>query len=157
MLGRKPISLTGDSSRTDLADRCTRRIYTVQTHALPVSKKFRGNPCLPKRCIMTNSDTTPAKMKILIVDDVPANLRMLGALLEPEGYQLFSAPDGEIAEKVATQAKPDLILLDVLMPGRDGFETCQRLKNDASTADIPVVFVTAFNPTRTETNRRESD
>ena len=85
--------------------------------------------------------------KILIVDDVPANLRMLSALLEPEGYQIFSAPNGNIALKIATQAHPDLILLDVVMPGRDGFETCQCLKNDPSTVDIPIVFVTAKGET----------
>ena len=81
--------------------------------------------------------------KILIVDDVPANLKILSDLLEPCGYHILVAPSGEVALKVAAQMQPDLILLDVLMPGLDGFETCRRLKADAATADIPVIFVTA--------------
>jgi DNA-binding NtrC family response regulator len=88
---------------------------------------------------MTNSISN----RILIVDDVPANLKMLSDLLEPEGYHILVAPNGEICLKVAARMQPSLILLDVVMPGIGGFETCQKLKENSATADIPVIFVTA--------------
>ncbi len=81
--------------------------------------------------------------KILIVDDVPNNLKTLSDLLELAGYHILVAPSGEVALKVAPRMQPDLILLDVMMPGLDGFETCERLKADAETAGIPVIFITA--------------
>ena len=81
--------------------------------------------------------------KVLIVDDTPENLRLLRQALEPEGYSILVASNGEGALKIAGSAHPDLILLDVQMPGMDGFETCHRLKQDETTQDIPVIFVTA--------------
>ncbi len=81
--------------------------------------------------------------KILIVDDVPANLNILCQALETEGYKIVAAPSGAVALQIAHRTQPDLILLDVMMPEMDGFETCQRLKADASTAEIPVIFITA--------------
>jgi len=81
--------------------------------------------------------------KILIVDDVPDNLNVLCRVLETEGYKIVAAPSGAVAFQVAHQTQPDLILLDVMMPEMDGFETCRRLKGDASTAEIPVIFITA--------------
>ena len=80
---------------------------------------------------------------ILIVDDIPTNLNILRKALEPEGYDISVAPNGEVALKIATRASLDLILLDVVMPGIDGFETCRQLKQNESTQDIPVIFVTA--------------
>jgi putative two-component system response regulator len=80
---------------------------------------------------------------ILLVDDTPENIDVLVGILKPH-YQLKVARNGEMALKIANlKAKPDLILLDVMMPGISGFETCQRLKADISTADIPIIFVTA--------------
>jgi len=81
--------------------------------------------------------------KILIVDDIPANLNILRKALESEGYNILVAPSGEVALKIAARATPELILLDVVMPGIDGFETCRQLKQNESTQDIPVIFVTA--------------
>jgi len=81
--------------------------------------------------------------KILIVDDTPANLDLLRDILAPAGYQIFFATGGEQAIRVATEARPDLILLDVNMPQVDGFETCTRLKAVEGVAEIPVIFVTA--------------
>jgi DNA-binding NtrC family response regulator len=81
--------------------------------------------------------------KILLVDDVAANLRVLSAALEPERYEIFAAHDGPSALKVAVKARPDLILLDVMMPEMDGFETCRRLKQSEATRNIPVIFITA--------------
>ena len=83
--------------------------------------------------------------KILLVDDVPANLSVLSAALEPEGYEILAASGGGQALKVAARARPDLILLDVLMPEVDGLETCRRLKQDPATREIPVIFITARN------------
>ena len=81
--------------------------------------------------------------RVLLVDDTPANLKLLRQALEPEGYSILVAPSGEAALKLAPSAHPDLILLDVQMPGLDGFETCRCLKQDPVTQDIPVIFVTA--------------
>ena len=84
---------------------------------------------------------------ILIVDDTPANLGVLVETLGATGYQLMVAEDGEEALAQTAQTQPDLILLDVMMPGIDGFETCRRLKARASTRDVPVLFMTALNET----------
>ncbi len=85
----------------------------------------------------------PASPKILLVDDVAANLSVLTAALEPEGYEIMAVPSGELALKVAGLARPDLILLDILMPEMDGLETCRRLKSTEATRAIPVLFITA--------------
>ncbi|HEY2329390.1 MAG TPA: sigma-54 dependent transcriptional regulator [Verrucomicrobiae bacterium] len=91
---------------------------------------------------------TPATIeKILLVDDVPANLAVLTSALEPQGYEIFAAPNGTIGLQVAVKAKPDLILLDIMMPGLDGLETCRRLKQNEATRDIPVIFITARSET----------
>lgn len=86
--------------------------------------------------------------KILIVDDTPANLDVLKQTLAREGYRISLAPSGERALKIVPLLKPDLILLDVMMPGIDGYETCRRLKRDRVHADIPVIFITAKNETQ---------
>ncbi|HEY7581152.1 MAG TPA: PleD family two-component system response regulator [Acetobacteraceae bacterium] len=82
--------------------------------------------------------------RILIVDDVPANTRLLEAKLSGEYYQVASAKDGFEALRMALDWQPDLILLDVMMPGMDGFECCRRLKQDPTTLHIPVVMITAL-------------
>jgi DNA-binding NtrC family response regulator len=81
--------------------------------------------------------------KVLLVDDVPANLAVLSAALEPAGYEIFAAADSEQAQRIAARARPDLILLDVMMPGTDGLETCRCFKASEATRDIPVIFITA--------------
>lgn len=80
---------------------------------------------------------------ILVVDDTPTNLDVLLDLLEADGFKVVVAEDGEIAIAQAEYAPPDLILLDILMPGIDGFETCRRLKTNRLTQDIPIIFLTA--------------
>jgi len=82
--------------------------------------------------------------RILIVDDVPANTRLLEAKLSAEYYQVACARDGFEALRIAREWQPDLILLDVMMPGMDGYECCRRLKDDPATLHIPVVMVTAL-------------
>jgi len=81
--------------------------------------------------------------KILLVDDTHANLAVLSAALEPEGYAILAAPDGTAALSVAAKANPDLILLDIMMPKLDGLEICRRLKRNENTRDIPVIFIPA--------------
>ena len=83
--------------------------------------------------------------RILVVDDVEANVRLLEAKLTLEYYEVLTAGDGSRALQVAQDERPDIILLDVMMPGMDGFETCRRLKADPVTRHIPVVLVTALD------------
>ena len=87
------------------------------------------------------------EMNVLIVDDNPANLDILWKTLEQEGYQIAVASDGESALETTANVAPDLILLDIMMPGIDGYETCRRLKADPATRDIPVIFITAKTET----------
>src|ERR687885_3034362 len=84
---------------------------------------------------------------IVIVDDKPTNLGVLFDLLTDSGFKVLVAQDGESAIQKVEYAHPDLILLDVKMPGIDGFETCRRLKANESTQDIPVIFITALSQT----------
>lgn len=80
---------------------------------------------------------------ILIVDDNAANIDVMLTFLELDGYDFSVATSGEMALKIARHSIPDLILMDVMMPGMDGLETCKELKADPVTAEIPVIFVTA--------------
>ena len=82
---------------------------------------------------------------VLVVDDVPANVKLLEAKLTNEYYDVITAKDGFEAIEQTKSKKPDLILLDVMMPGIDGFETCKRLKQDPEVSHIPVVMVTALS------------
>lgn len=93
-----------------------------------------------------------SREKILIIDDTPANLDLLTAALEPRGYEIFAAPGGEAGLKIAAKALPDLILLDVVMPGRDGFAICRELKAEDATREIPVLFITAKQETASVVN-----
>ncbi len=83
--------------------------------------------------------------KILVVDDIPANLKLLQARLSAEYYEVLTASNGPDALAACEQGGIDLILLDIMMPGMDGFEVCGRLKSDPSTQHIPVVMVTALD------------
>lgn len=87
------------------------------------------------------------KATILIVDDNTTNLNVLLDYLHDVGYKVLIAPNGEQALQQVTHVRPDLILLDVMMPGIDGFETCQRLKEGENTKEIPVIFMTALSDT----------
>lgn len=84
---------------------------------------------------------------IVIVDDKPTNLGVLFDFLTDSGFKVLVAQDGESAIQKVEYAHPDLILLDVMMPGIDGFETCRRLKANPATQDIPVIFMTALSDT----------
>ncbi|HSR71180.1 MAG TPA: PleD family two-component system response regulator [Kiloniellales bacterium] len=85
--------------------------------------------------------------RILVVDDVPANVRLLEAKLSAEYFEVLTAQNGATALEIAGNQAPDLILLDVMMPGMDGFEVARRLKADPKTSHIPIVMVTALTET----------
>jgi two-component system cell cycle response regulator len=83
--------------------------------------------------------------RILVVDDIEANVRLLEAKLSAEYYEVLSASDGPTALAMAASERPDIVLLDVMMPGMDGFAVCRRLKDDPDTRHIPVVLLTALD------------
>lgn len=91
------------------------------------------------------NDTTSQPVHILLVDDNPNNLKVLSEAIQVCGWKALMATDGESAIEQTEYAAPDLILLDVMMPGIDGFETCRRLKTDIVTKNIPVIFMTALS------------
>lgn len=82
---------------------------------------------------------------ILIIDDDPLNVKLLAAILQTDGYLTLSAYDGPDGRKLARAELPDLILLDVMMPGESGFDTCAKLKQDPRTTDIPILFISALD------------
>lgn len=84
---------------------------------------------------------------VLVVDDVPDNLALLHDALDESGYTVLVATSGEAALQRATQALPDIVLLDAMMPGLDGFEVARRLKADPATAHIPIIFMTGLTET----------
>jgi adenylate cyclase len=80
---------------------------------------------------------------VLVVDDQAPNRRLLQAVLEPRGYRVVSAESGEEAVRLLSQDPPDVVLLDIVMPGMDGYEVCRRIRADEATAVLPVVMITA--------------
>jgi DNA-binding NtrC family response regulator len=85
--------------------------------------------------------------RILIADDTPSSLSLLAGVLEPQGYEVLAVSNGRDALKLAAKALPDLLLLDVMMPGHDGFAVCQMLKREPETEGIPVIFITSRDET----------
>lgn len=85
----------------------------------------------------------PEQPKVLVVDDMPQNIRLLEAVLVPHGYAVVSATSGEEALAKVKSERPDLLLLDIVMPGMNGYEVCRRLRDDPETAFLPIVMVTA--------------
>jgi len=86
----------------------------------------------------------PVKKKILIVDDSPVNLILLHRFLSRVGYNVIQATSGEEAIRMAGKEQPDLIILDIVMPGIDGLEAASRLKDQSSTRTIPIIFVSSL-------------
>ncbi|NEQ28880.1 MAG: response regulator, partial [Microcoleus sp. SIO2G3] len=82
---------------------------------------------------------------ILVVDDNPMNLQLLAGMLVDRGYKVRFAPSGELALQSVRSRLPDLILLDVMMPGLDGFGVCETLKADDRTQHIPIIFLSALS------------
>jgi len=85
-----------------------------------------------------------SKSRVLVVDDNEINLELLETQLKPEGYEILKAIDGQQALDVTFKEKPDIILLDVMMPKKNGFEVCQEIKNHEETRMIPIVIITAL-------------
>jgi two-component system cell cycle response regulator len=94
---------------------------------------------------MTTSPDNGMPSKVLIVDDNPQILELLEAYLEPMNVRVGLAADGEAALAAVERDEPDLILLDIMMPKRSGFEVCRLLKDDPRHRDIPIIMVTALN------------
>ena len=93
----------------------------------------------------------PAEAKILVVDDIPENVRLLEAVLVPRGYHVLPATSGEEALRLVEEHDPDLVLLDVVMPGMDGYAVCRSLRANEETALLPVIMVTSsIGPEKTE-------
>lgn len=108
--------------------------------------KLNNNPLhtdLPK-----GNDAGVPNSTVLVVDDELINTTVLGGMLRGAGFNTLVAASGAEARAVAGTEKPDLILLDIMMPGEDGFETCRLLKQDARTADIPIIFISALSDVR---------
>jgi len=87
---------------------------------------------------------THQKALVLAVDDNPQNLQFLGKLLSDNGYEVGMAQNGQQALNFVKKNDPDLILMDIMMPGMDGYEVCERLKKDFSSQQIPIIFLTAM-------------
>jgi CheY-like chemotaxis protein len=100
-----------------------------------------------KNKMETTSKPDKKNFTILLVDDVAANLKLLGDILIAEGYKIRQVSSGLLALKVTEKEKPDLILLDIMMPGMDGFEVCRQLKQNEQLNDIPIIFISALNDT----------
>lgn len=92
-----------------------------------------------------NQESLGSHSNLLIVDDEPDNIRVLSALLSQQGYSVRKALNAQMAMIAIESLKPDVILLDIRMPGVDGYELCRRLKSNLETYDIPVIFISALN------------
>lgn len=101
-------------------------------------------PDTPQRSTQKGRAMSVGQHTILIVDDTPANLEVIADCLQAFGYRVLVAEDGATGLDIARRAQPDLILLDVLMPEMDGFETCRHLKADEQTCSIAVIFMTGL-------------
>ena len=119
--------------------RVNRHNITLNTRVIPfLSTILKGRHM---------SDKPSVEETLLLVDDEPINLQVLFESLEGVGCKMLIAKNGESALSIARKAHPDLILLDIMMPGIDGFEVCRRLKADPVTEDIPVIFLSALSGT----------
>ncbi|MBR2154536.1 MAG: response regulator [Bacteroidaceae bacterium] len=86
-----------------------------------------------------------AKLKVLVVDDVPLNVLLVKKMLSQFGFQILTAENGKVALDLIAKENPDLMLLDLMMPGIDGFEVLRRVRADEKTAKMPVVILSALN------------
>jgi signal transduction histidine kinase len=97
------------------------------------------------KIIMPVNQTNHHKINILVVDDTPDNLRLLSAMLTAQGFEVRKALNGKMALTACQMVLPDVILLDINMPGMDGYQVCQQLKADDKTREIPVIFISALD------------
>ena len=99
---------------------------------------------------LTREVGKPSEGGILVVDDDPAGLQLIVDLMGVQGYHVRPANSGELALRSAASRLPELILLDIQMPGMDGYEVCRRLKSDPNTRDVPVLFISALHDTESK-------
>jgi signal transduction histidine kinase len=138
------MSLTKFRAATDRnKPKSTRRIRASRRKQVKPSPA--QNPSTLTESSASDSGEIAGGDLILVVDDTPTNLQILFGCLEEAGYRVLVCQNGENALEIAVSQQPDLILLDVLMPGIDGFETCKRLKEQPIVADIPIIFLTALS------------
>ncbi|MDM8521803.1 response regulator [Desulfococcaceae bacterium HSG8] len=124
---------------THHASRITFHVSRFTFHVSRITLHYKGKM----------SNNLP-KQNILIVDDVPANIKMLQVTLMAD-YEISVSTNGPEAISIANSISPDLILLDIMMPGMDGYEVCRRLKADSLTRNIPIIFITAISEEEEET------
>src|SRR5258707_2268369 len=119
----------------------SRKCADWSTASISISTWRRSRPC-------TAMIIEPKKRDVaLVVDDSPETLRLLTDALDGAGMTVMVALDGAAAMRIVDQITPDIVLLDAVMPGLDGFETCRRLKRDAGLANVPVIFMTGLAET----------
>ena len=94
---------------------------------------------------MTGTPAVARRARVLIVDDERLNIQLLEVMLEPEGYQLVTAGSGEAALEAVAHHPPDLVLLDIMMPGMTGYQVATRIKADPATRHIPIVMLSALD------------
>jgi class 3 adenylate cyclase/CheY-like chemotaxis protein len=111
---------------------------------LQVNENDKAAQIYLHRCQEMLGIAMPPAAKILVVDDMPINVKILSYILKANNFEVLVAQNGEKALTIAESQEPHLILLDIMMPGMDGFETCRRLKAQPRTKDIPVIFITAL-------------
>jgi len=114
---------------------------------LQINKNDKAAQVYLERCQKILSLMMPQSPHILVVEDTPFNANILSILLTKNNFEVSVAENGEMALDMAQQKHPHLILLDIMMPGIDGFETCRRLKADSQTQNIPVIFMSALTDT----------
>src|SRR5688572_32797467 len=95
--------------------------------------------------MISRLDIAGHSARILIVDDARANRELLLAMLAPEGFVLLTAANGEEALDIVAQQPPDLILLDIMLPGMDGYQVAGKIKDNLATKNIPIIMITALN------------
>src|SRR5580693_9930335 len=100
-----------------------------------------------RRCVLEPEEVAMRRDTVLVVDDTPETLGFLTDTLDHAGFTVLIATDGESALALVEQITPDLVLMDAVMPGMDGFETCRRLKNEKLLSHVPVVFMTGLSET----------
>jgi two-component system, OmpR family, response regulator len=105
---------------------------------------------------MTPNGADKPEARLLVVDDEPNIVELLSASLRYAGFQVDVARSGPEAVRVARQVNPDLLVLDVMMPGMDGWETCERLKAQPATADIPIIMLTSLDGVDVPARAREA-
>lgn len=115
--------------------------FSCQKRFVALSASLEGRTTDPKLLgLSLEPDRDPV---VLVVDDVPSSQHLLASILRDRGYQVLTASDGPMALERARTMLPDLVLLDIEMPGMDGYEVCLRLKAEEATREVPVVFITA--------------